>query len=213
MPISGLNLQTKVNKMIKKKNKKLSLRRVLYRTTHHIWVLLTPQWRAGSWTESRAALGWQRSHSRWTGTSPHADGQCWRDAENASSPSGTGLEAEEEEEIERKGGESQGNGTKKKGKKNQFTEISFFFLKLWISVLHLELYMVYEQGEGVMGERRCEKNDKYGEEKEQPGCEGRMQWNWGKTKASSSVIKWLWWRFLKQTSAGFTSQPFITYVS
>lgn len=35
--------------------------------------------------------------------------------------------------------------------------------------------MVYEQGEGVMGERRCEKNDKYGEEKERPGCEGQMQ--------------------------------------
>lgn len=35
--------------------------------------------------------------------------------------------------------------------------------------------MVYEQGEGVMGKRRCEKNDKYGEKKEQPGCEGQMQ--------------------------------------
>lgn len=119
--LSWFNVQTKVNKWLKQ-----SLNSLLCRTTHHIWVLLTPQWRAGSWTESRAALGWQRSHSRWTGTSPHADGQCWRDAENASSPSGTGLEAEKEEEIQREGG-SQGNGTKEKKIWINFTKISFFF--------------------------------------------------------------------------------------
>lgn len=29
----------------------------------------------------------------------------------------------------------------------------------------------------------------------------------------SSVIEWQWWRFIKQTSTGITSHPFIPHVS
>lgn len=65
-----------------------------YFSTYHKWARQTLRLHADSWTASRARLDWRRSHSRWTGTSPHADGQCWRDVGSASSPSGTGLETE-----------------------------------------------------------------------------------------------------------------------
>lgn len=150
------------------------------------WVLLTLQWHAGSWTESRAALGWRRSHSRWTGTSPHADGQCWRDAGNASSPSGTELEAERER------GRDGERGTGQR-KEREIVKIKIYFDNfsfggdLWISGLHLEMDTVYEQGEGV----------KYSGKNVQRECEGEMSCNREKLRI---FIKWFWWRFRKQTS-------------
>lgn len=43
-------------------------------------------------------------------------------------------------------------------------------------------------------------------------CNKDVQEKCTETKASSSVIKALWWRFIKQTSTGITSHPLIPFL-
>lgn len=173
-------------------------------TTHRRWEQLTLRWRVDSWTGNLAELCWQRSHSRWTGTSPHADGQCWHAAGNASSPSGTGLVAEREKEIEcvvKELREMEQRVAVGGIFRINFTEITTF---LWICKYLVAIWnrtQCVNRGEEEVGLTNMVK------ENEQQWCEGQMRSNWEKQKASSAAVKWLWQWFLKQTSTWITSLP------